>query len=301
MNKNKSTAIITIMTSTILAIIVVTTTLTAIYGPVFSSTIRASAQQPSVMTNSTTPSLLNASNQTAGSNATSNVGARVAVGGGDLQVQNYRFSPQNVTIGVGQNVTWYSPTPVNELHTVTFVLNQTINSGIVLPFSVSNTTQFKLMPPYNLGEPLTRAGPNGTTVIVALNKDTWNPAVLKSGTSNVTILNGTSNGNYFYAMTGNEQAINSGIIQQRQPTNSTAAGAPGSANTTASMTSGTSNAATGTNATNPAMQPSSTSSGQPSGPPYPTVSSFTIRFDKAGTYDYFCAFHPWMTGRVTVK
>ncbi|HET7285055.1 MAG TPA: plastocyanin/azurin family copper-binding protein [Nitrososphaeraceae archaeon] len=29
--------------------------------------------------------------------------------------------------------------------------------------------------------------------------------------------------------------------------------------------------------------------------------SFTIRFEKAGTYDYICVIHPWMKGTVTVK
>ena len=29
--------------------------------------------------------------------------------------------------------------------------------------------------------------------------------------------------------------------------------------------------------------------------------SFNHKFDKAGTYDYFCMVHPWMTGKVTVS
>ena len=29
--------------------------------------------------------------------------------------------------------------------------------------------------------------------------------------------------------------------------------------------------------------------------------SFAITFEKAGTYDYICIFHPWMTGQVVVK
>jgi plastocyanin len=29
--------------------------------------------------------------------------------------------------------------------------------------------------------------------------------------------------------------------------------------------------------------------------------SFAITFEKAGTYDYTCVFHPWMTGQVVVK
>lgn len=31
------------------------------------------------------------------------------------------------------------------------------------------------------------------------------------------------------------------------------------------------------------------------------IYSFTVTFDKAGKYDYFCALHPWMTGTITVE
>jgi len=35
---------------------------------------------------------------------------------------------------------------------------------------------------------------------------------------------------------------------------------------------------------------------------YPGSSNtFTVKFEKAGTYHYFCDIHPWMTGDVTVK
>src|SRR5919202_1457864 len=31
------------------------------------------------------------------------------------------------------------------------------------------------------------------------------------------------------------------------------------------------------------------------------IESFSITFEKAGTYDYLCEIHPWMTGQVTVQ
>jgi plastocyanin len=34
--------------------------------------------------------------------------------------------------------------------------------------------------------------------------------------------------------------------------------------------------------------------------PFPLVSSFTVKFEEPGTYPYFCALHPWMTGEVIV-
>ena len=39
------------------------------------------------------------------------------------------FSPQQVQIKAGQSVTWYNPTPVPEPHTVTFVLNNNNNKS----------------------------------------------------------------------------------------------------------------------------------------------------------------------------
>ncbi len=36
-------------------------------------------------------------------------------------------------------------------------------------------------------------------------------------------------------------------------------------------------------------------------PGAPPITSFSVTFSKAGTYDYICEFHPWMTGRVIVE
>ena len=36
-------------------------------------------------------------------------------------------------------------------------------------------------------------------------------------------------------------------------------------------------------------------------PGAPPITSFSVTFEKAGTYDYLCEFHPWMTGRVIVQ
>ncbi len=36
------------------------------------------------------------------------------------------------------------------------------------------------------------------------------------------------------------------------------------------------------------------------GPPNAST-SFTLRFEKAGTYDYYCILHPWMKGKVVVS
>jgi plastocyanin len=36
-------------------------------------------------------------------------------------------------------------------------------------------------------------------------------------------------------------------------------------------------------------------------PGAPPITSFSVTFENAGTYDYLCQFHPWMTGRVIVE
>ena len=36
-------------------------------------------------------------------------------------------------------------------------------------------------------------------------------------------------------------------------------------------------------------------------PGSPPINSFTVTFEKPGTYSYLCNVHPWMTGSVTVK
>lgn len=36
-------------------------------------------------------------------------------------------------------------------------------------------------------------------------------------------------------------------------------------------------------------------------PGFPEISTFSVKFDAQGTYDYICALHPWMTGRVVVQ
>jgi plastocyanin len=36
-------------------------------------------------------------------------------------------------------------------------------------------------------------------------------------------------------------------------------------------------------------------------PGAPPITSFSVTFENAGTYDYLCEFHPWMTGRVIVE
>lgn len=262
-------------------------------------------------TQNTTTSSASSSNSGTSIAASDNTNiTRVQVGGGNSTVQYYKFAPQRVEINAGQSVRWYSPAEgMSELHTVTFVLNNSLNSDVILPFEVSNSsTQFKLVPPSNIGEPLMVPTPNGTNAILAANKLTFSPAVVGQGTSSPTYLNGTD---IRVTLNGTEQAINSGIFQPKSFFDVMSAGAQNSTGTTTSsqsMQSEQQNMTTGTNSTmtsstgNASQEQQSTSTAsEQGGPPIPFVKQFTVTFEQPGTYDYFCAFHPWMTGQVVVK
>jgi plastocyanin len=205
---------------------------------------------------------------------------RVAIGeGSNATLQHYTYTPQTVEINAGQSVTWVSPSELSDIHTVTFVLDPNVMSDIILPFAVSGDTSFQLLPPFNLGEPVMTQTPDGRQAIVALNKNAWNPSIVDANNQS-TYLNGTD---IRYTMDGSEKVINSGIILAQMPPT----GGGGAAVT--NETTSTSNATEGGGA-----QP-------PIGPPFPPVSSFTVTFEQPGTYPYFCAIHPWMTGQVIVR
>jgi hypothetical protein len=36
-------------------------------------------------------------------------------------------------------------------------------------------------------------------------------------------------------------------------------------------------------------------------PGLPPITSFSVTFENAGTYDYLCVIHPWMAGQVVVQ
>lgn len=234
---------------------------------------------------------------------------RIAVGqGSNFTVQYYTFTPQTVEINAGESVTWYSPAEFSELHTVTFVLDQNVMSDIIVPFAVSGgggETNFELLPPFNVGKPILTQTPDGREAIVALNKDAFYPSVLDAN-NQTSYLNETEE-DIQYTMDGTEKVINSGIIfPELLPMGASAM------NETATTTN---NSTTTTTMTNDVMAaPESEETPQATGEegqqqppleepsfPFPLVSSFTVTFEEPGTYPYFCALHPWMTGEVIVQ
>jgi plastocyanin len=223
----------------------------------------------------------------------------VAIGeGSNATIQHYTYTPQSVEINAGDSVTWFSSGELVDLHTVTFVPDPSIQSDILLPFAVpSDQTDFELLPPFNLGEPILIPAPDGREAIVALNKIAWYPAVFDAN-NQTTFLEGTD---IQATLNSTVKTLNSGILLPPMPSMGEAQ--PNSTET-ATMTNATNG--TTTNATTvPDDQATSqaTEGGageQPIGPPFPVVSSFTVTFEEPGTYSYFCAIHPWMSGQVVV-
>lgn len=238
----------------------------------------------------------------------------VAVGEGSNEtVQHYTYTPQSVEINAGESVTWFTPAEFVELHTVTFVQDPSILSDIILPFVPAGATDFELLPPFNLGEPILIPTPDGREAIVAVNKNAFYPAIVDAN-NETTYLEGTD---IQAPLNSTVKVLNSGIIFPPLPPmgeddqNRTAAGAaeiPAEAvinETTTTMTNATTNTAdTSAVPDEDGATPQATEGAtgeQPMGPPFPLVSSFTVTFEEPGTYAYFCALHPWMQGEVVVR
>jgi plastocyanin len=203
-------------------------------------------------------------------------GTQIDVGkGSNATVQYYTFTPNRVEINAGESVTWTSSAQLMEFHTVTFS-DPTIMTDIVLPFAISDEP--RLLPPFNAGEPITMDTPNGTA-IVAVNKLAFYPSVIDAN-NQTSYLNGTE---IDYNMAGDEKVLNSGIIQPPLPPSFIA-----------EDTLQTNDTEIATNATDISAE-------EQGGPPFPLVNSFSVTFEESGTYDYFCALHPWMTGQVVVN
>src|SRR5215208_5307979 len=204
-------------------------------------------------------------------------GTFVAIGkGSNGTIQNYTFTPQTVEVNVGDSVTWHSPSQGTDFHTVSFPLSFRGDLGdlppsLLLPFAFPSGTTFGLVPPFNQGEPAIVPAPDGRESIVALNKQTWYPSVI--GVNNqTTYLNGTD---IEVTLNSTLKWVNSGVIVAPMP--STDAAQPNSTET------------------------STTGGEQIIGPPFPPVISFTVTFQEPGTYPYYCAIHPWMSGQVIVR
>jgi plastocyanin len=242
----------------------------------------------------------------------------VSIGeGSNATVQYYTFTPQTIEVDAGESVTWFTPDEFVDIHTVTFVIDPSIQSDILLPFAIpagSSATDFELLPPFNLGEPVTIPGPEGREAIVAMNKIAWYPSLVDTN-NQTTYLEGTD---IQATLNNTVSVLNSGIILPPMPpvdagqTNNTETdtGAEPSSPAEITPTSLTTETTNATGSPTDALtvpddqgipQDTESVTGEPLGPPFPPISSFTVAFEEPGVYPYFCAIHPWMSGQVIVR
>lgn len=178
------------------------------------------------------------------------------------------FSPQQVQIKAGQSVTWYNPTPVPEPHTVTFVLNNNNNNNksyaadLTAPFTISNTTSNTT---------------NSTQIMPLIPNSNSDPLMTPDNNAIIAV---------------NKRAYNPVVVREDSPTTTT-----GEKNVNY-MKQNANYSMSGTEdyINSGWLLPKGQENLYPG-----SGNTFTMTFQKPGTYDYVCIIHPYMTGRVIVK
>ena len=176
------------------------------------------------------------------------------------------FSPQQVQIKAGQSVTWYNPTPVPEPHTVTFVLNNNDNKSyaadLIAPFTISNTNTTT----------------NSTQIMPLIPNSNSEPLMTPDNNAIIAV---------------NKRAYNPVVVTEDSATT----GGRGGKNVTY-MKQNANYSMSGTEdyVNSGWLLPKGQESLYPG-----SGNTFTMTFQKAGTYDYLCIIHPYMAGRVVVK
>lgn len=178
------------------------------------------------------------------------------------------FSPQQVQIKAGQSVTWYNPTPVPEPHTVTFVLNNNNNNNksyaadLTAPFTISNTTSTTT---------------NSTQIMPLIPNSNSDPLMTPDNNAIIAV---------------NKRAYNPVVVREDSPTTTT-----GEKNVNY-MKQNANYSMSGTEdyINSGWLLPKGQENLYPG-----SGNTFTMTFQKPGTYDYVCIIHPYMTGRVIVN
>jgi plastocyanin len=174
------------------------------------------------------------------------------------------FSPQQVQIKAGQSVTWYNPTPVPEPHTVTFVLNNNNNNN--------KSYAADLTAPFTISNTTT----NSTPIMPLIPNSNSDPLMTPDNNAIIAV---------------NKRAYNPVVVREDSTT-------PTSEKNVDYMKQNANYSMNG--------REDYINSGWllPKGQEnlYPgSGNTFTMTFQKPGTYDYVCIIHPYMTGRVIVK
>jgi plastocyanin len=171
------------------------------------------------------------------------------------------FSPQQVQIKAGQSVTWYNPTPVPEPHTVTFVLNNNNKSYATV-----------LIAPFTISTTAT----NSTQIMPLISNSNSEPLMTPDNNAIIAV-----NKRAYNPVVVIEDLTTTGggknVTYMKQNTNYSMSGTEDYVNSGWLLPKGQENLYPGSGNT------------------------FTMTFQKAGTYDYLCIIHPYMTGRVIVK
>ncbi len=130
---------------------------------------------------------------------------KVMAGAGGSIAPATAFFPSHAEIKVGETVAFYNPTRVAEPHTVTFIMDQSYYADFAAPFIISADTNPVPAVPNSNTDPVIMPGPNGTSIIVAVNARSMTPVVIDSA-GNATYLPLNAN----YTLVGGEKYINSG-------------------------------------------------------------------------------------------
>jgi plastocyanin len=132
----------------------------------------------------------------------------VHAGGGNATSPLLDFVPQQVGIKAGESIIWDNPTPVAEPHSVTFMKDKKFFADFVVPFIVTNSTQFQSPQQGSNTEPIIVPSQSADSkVVMTINARALNPVTIDSK-GNVTYLKPNSQ----YSMDGTESYINSGWL-----------------------------------------------------------------------------------------
>ena len=173
------------------------------------------------------------------------------------------FSPQQVQINTGQSVTWYNPTPVPEPHTVTFLLNNN-NSD-------NNNKSYAA----DLIAPFTISTTNSTHIMPLIPNSNSEPLMTPDNNAIIAV-----NKRAYNPVAVIEDSPTTGgknVTYMKQNANYSMSGTEDYINSGWLLPKGGENLYPGSGNT------------------------FTMTFQNAGTYDYLCIIHPYMTGRVMVN
>jgi plastocyanin len=177
------------------------------------------------------------------------------------------FSPQQVQIKTGQSITWYNPTPVPEPHTVTFVLNNNNDND-------NKSYAADLIAPFTISS--SSSTTTNSTQIMSLIPNSNSEPLMTPDNNAIIVINKRAY-NPVVVIEDSTTTGGKNVTYMKQNANYSMSGTEDYINSGWLLPKGQENVYPGSGNT------------------------FTMTFQKAGTYDYLCIVHPYMTGRVIVN